>query len=70
MALTAAPEQHYTPTQVAAWWSLSTDTIRGIFGDEPGVLKIERPERMNKRGYVSLRIPGSVLERVRLRLAA
>jgi hypothetical protein len=63
-------EQHYRATQIADRWNLSPDTIRDLFADEPGVLKIERPETMHKRGYTSLRIPESVVERVRLRLAA
>ena len=63
-------EQHYTPTEIASMWALSVDTIRSIFADEPGVLRIDRQERMHKRGYCSLRIPESVVRRVGERLAS
>ena len=54
---------------MATLWALSVDTIRSIFGNEPGVLKIERPEQMHKRGYTSMRIPESVVLRVADRLS-
>lgn len=60
----SALERHYTVAEVAALWNLSDDTIRKIFRDQPGVLKIGSPERKFKRGYISLRIPESVLQRV------
>lgn len=63
-------EQHYTPTQIAARWGLSDDCIRDLFKDEPGVLHIDRPEKLHKRRYTSLRIPESVLLRVGTRLQA
>lgn len=65
-----ALEPHYSPTELAFRWSLSPDTVRNLFRDEPGVLKIARPETMHKREYVSLRIPESVVRRVGQRLAA
>ncbi len=61
-------EQHYTPAQIAARWALSVDTIRSIFSDEPGVLRIDRPEQMHKRKYCSMRIPESVVLRVAHRM--
>jgi hypothetical protein len=63
-------EQHYTPAQLAKRWNLSDDFVRRLFRGEEGVLEIDRPERMHKRGYVSLRIPESVAERVYARLVA
>jgi hypothetical protein len=33
-------ETHYTPLQLGKAWGLSAETIRGIFKDEPGVLRI------------------------------
>lgn len=63
-----AHEQHYSPIQLAKRWGWSGDFIRELFEDEPGVLKVERPETMNKRRYTSLRIPESVAERVHSRL--
>ena len=54
-------EPHYTVAQVAAAWSVSTDTVRRIFANAPGVLKIAcRTKR--KRKYVSLRIPERVVK--------
>lgn len=57
-------ERHYKPAELAKLTSLSSETIRNLFRDEPGVLVIDRPEKMHKRGYCSLRIPESVAERV------
>jgi hypothetical protein len=60
-------EVHFTPARLAKEWAVSTDTIRHLFYDEPGVLKIDRPETMRggkdgkgKRRYRSIRIPQSV----------
>jgi hypothetical protein len=33
-------EKHYAPDELAELWGVSTETIRSIFRDEPGVLKI------------------------------
>ena len=63
-------EKHYTPKELAELWGMSTDTIRRIFEGVPGVLKINRPEQLHKRGYRSLYIPASVAAEVHLRLAA
>jgi hypothetical protein len=63
-------EKHYIPAEIAALWALSADTIRALFRNEPGVLRIERPETMRKRQYISLRIPESVVVRVGERLQA
>lgn len=56
-----ALEKHLTCQQIANLWHTSVDTVRRAFRDEPGVLKIERPETLHKRGYMSLRIPISLL---------
>jgi hypothetical protein len=66
----SAIERHYTTLEVAELWKLSPDTVRKIFRDEPGVLKIGEPERRNKQGYISLRIPESVLARVHTQRSA
>jgi hypothetical protein len=66
----SALENHYTPKELASRWNVSVDTIREIFKDEPGVIKIKRPQTLHKRGYTSLRIPESVVMRVGSRLAA
>jgi len=60
----AALERHYTVSEVATLWQLSEDTIRNIFRDVPGVLKLASPEKRFKRGYCVLRIPESILQQV------
>jgi hypothetical protein len=45
---------------------LSTDSVRRLFENEPGVLVIERPSK-NTRRYRTLRIPESVALRVHRR---
>jgi hypothetical protein len=60
----AALEQHYTPGELGKMWHLSGDTIRVMFDRVPGILVVDRPEQMHKRGYKSMRIPASVAERV------
>jgi hypothetical protein len=65
MSEPAALERHLSPDELANAWGLSTRTIRRLFQDEPGVLKIGQSFRARKRGHVTLRIPVSVAERVR-----
>lgn len=63
-------ERHYSPAEVAALWNLSEDKVRQLFEREPGVLLFETEgPRYGKRRYRTLRIPGSVLERVHRRLS-
>ncbi len=58
-------ERHYMPKELAAAWRLDETTIRRLFIDEPGVLKIGKSGRRDgKRDYLSLRIPESVAQRV------
>jgi hypothetical protein len=58
-------ERHYTPKELATLWALDETTIRRLFYDEPGVLKIGKTNRRDgKHDYVSLRIPESVALRV------
>lgn len=72
----AAPfEKHYTVSQIAQRWSISDDTVRRIFADEPGVLNLGSPsqllggrKKIYKRRYFILRIPESVFLRVQERL--
>lgn len=64
-------ERHYSPAELSKAWGLSPDTVRSLFGGEPGVLAIgERNLKGKKRRYVTLRIPESVAERVYRRLSA
>ena len=66
----SALEKHFSPTELAEVWGLSPDTIRNLFREQPGVLKIGRAEARFRRGYFTLRIPQSVVERVYRRLSA
>ncbi len=62
--LQASPfERHFTPKELAALWCLDESTVRRLFQDEPGVLKIGQAGRRNKRDYLTLRIPESTAER-------
>jgi hypothetical protein len=63
-----ALERHYLPNELAKTWGLSVKVIREIFSNEPGVLKVDRPETRNKRGYCTMGIPESVVVRVHKRL--
>lgn len=66
-----ATERHYSVAEVAEMWKLSVNMVRRVFESEPGVLAIgqPRPKFGRQRGYVTLRIPETVLERVHRRLS-
>ena len=64
MADTAAIEKHYTLKELAELWGFSENTIRKIFQDQPGVLKLGSATGRGRRGYVSLRIPHTLAMRV------
>jgi AraC-like DNA-binding protein len=57
-------ERHYSVSEIAKMWALSEKTVRRMFEDEEGVLQWGTPETRRKRGYITLRIPESVLLRV------
>jgi len=61
-------ERHYCVSELAQLWGLSERTIRRIFTNEPGVFKWESTETRFKRGYTTLRIPESVVQRVHRKL--
>jgi hypothetical protein len=63
-------EPHYSPSQLAKLWGVSTETIRVIFRTEHGVLKLGKPATKYRRAYITLKIPESVAERVHERLSA
>jgi hypothetical protein len=42
-----ALEEHFTPDQLGQMLCLSHSTIRNLFREEPGVLIIDRTERMH-----------------------
>lgn len=73
-ASTSAPaaslcgERHYSVSAVADMWNLSRDVVRKLFEDEPGVLVLGNDGSRIKRGYHTLRIPESIMERVHRRL--
>ena len=56
-------EEHFTPAELARLWKRDESTIRRMFQDEPGVLKLGQTGRRGKRDYMTLRIPASVAER-------
>ena len=68
MSAGVAFEKHYCVSEVAELWGLSERTIRRIFTGEPGVIKWENGETRFKRGYTTLRIPESVVQRVHRKL--
>ena len=56
-------ERHYTVTEIAELWRVSTDTVRRLFEDEPGVIVISN-SKPGKRPRRTLRIPQSVADRL------
>ncbi|MGB2590958.1 MAG: hypothetical protein WAJ96_09935 [Candidatus Acidiferrum sp.] len=64
----AALEKHYTVTEIAKLWQFSIDTIRALFRNRPGVLKVGTGETRKKRAYISIRIPESILQQVHAEL--
>jgi hypothetical protein len=68
--LESAAERHYSVQELAVRWNLSSDTVRKLFENEPGVLVIGNEERKySRRRYITLRIPESVAARVHRRLS-
>jgi hypothetical protein len=69
-----AGQKHYTPGDLAELWGLSPQTIRELFAEEPGVIRVGEPSRREgrtlKRGYFTIRIPESVAIRVHTRLTS
>jgi hypothetical protein len=57
-------DPHYTVAEIAKLWRVSRDTVRRLFEDEPGVIVIFKFKPGNRR-YRTLRIPRSVVDRVR-----
>ena len=64
----SALERHYTVQEIAKLWQLSQDTVRKIFTEVPGVLKVGHGERLRRRGYFTIRVPESVLQQVHSKL--
>lgn len=65
----AANEPHFTPEEVAQFWSLDPNSVRRMFREEPGVLRFgNEKSTYKKRAYTTLHIPQSVLDRVYRRM--
>jgi hypothetical protein len=66
--MTQATEPHYSTQQVADMWNVSTKTVRSLFEDAPGVLKISMPQLLKHnrkhKPHVLPRIPATVLEQL------
>jgi hypothetical protein len=62
-------ERHYAPADLAKVWGVDVETIRNLFREEPGVVKIGEKAQRYKRSYLTLRIPESVAVRVHKRLS-
>ena len=54
----------YTPRELADLWQLSEQSIRRLFQDRRGVLKLGDDNPRGKRSYTTLRIPAAVVEQV------
>lgn len=63
-----ANEKHYSVIEVAKLWCLSQKTVRRMFENEAGVIQWGSEEVLHKRGYRTLRIPESILQRVHRKL--
>jgi hypothetical protein len=61
-------EPVYTLNELAAVLKVCRDTARKLVIDEPEVIRIGHPTRRNRRSYLTLRIPESVVRRVVARL--
>ena len=61
---TIATERHYSVFEVAELWNVSTETVRRLFHNEPGVLIFGSAETKYKRKRETMRIPARVVERV------
>ncbi len=57
-------ERLFTPKELADLWQLSVQSVRRLFQDRPGVLKIGDSNPRGKRGYTTLRIPGAIVAQV------
>jgi hypothetical protein len=60
-----ALQKHYSVAEVSAMWKVSKDTVRRVFSNIPGVLRITHTtnKKRNARKYVTLRIPEAIVLR-------
>jgi hypothetical protein len=68
--LTFETQKHFTAAELATTWGLSIETIRRLFADEAGVVKMPSAAPPTGRQYHTLRIPSSVAARLHKRLSA
>lgn len=62
-----AIERHFSVQEVAELWGISDESVRRMFEDQPGVLKLSIPRLVQNRKHkphVRLSIPLSVLTRL------
>lgn len=62
-------EKHYSVQELAELWGRSEATIRRLFADQTGVLKIGSAETRFKKKRWTLSIPESVVMRVHRELS-
>lgn len=64
--LRAFPENKpvYKLDEIARLTGFSRRTVARMFENQPGVIVLERPVKMNKRRYRNVRVPRAVYERV------
>ena len=67
-AIDLANEKHYSVIEISKLWALSERTVRRIFENEPGVIVWGHEETIRRRGYRTLRVPETVLQRVHRKL--
>jgi DeoR/GlpR family transcriptional regulator of sugar metabolism len=69
--MSAVAERHYRVDELAELWQLSPETIRRLFREEPGVIKIGTGlvRYRRRRPYLTLSIPESVALRVKGRVS-
>jgi hypothetical protein len=60
----SALEKHYSIREIAELWGFSIGAVRHIFRDRTDVIHLGHGERRNKRGYFTIRVPESVVQRV------
>lgn len=58
----------YSPADLAAAWNYSVDTIRELFRNEKGVIKLPAKRKRKDGGHETMRIPPDVAVRVRRRM--
>ncbi len=68
-------EQHFSVAEIAASWGLCENTVRNLFAEEEGVIKLQSPRSLitrnsTRKPYTSLSISVSARDRVYARISA